>query len=118
MTAVRRSITLFAAVLALCACQEDGPNASESTGDSPRPDLLSFEKMACERDGGRWGPAQGKSVFVCYRDLADAGRGCLTADDCDGLCLARSRSCSPIEPFFGCHEVLLKGGQPATLCID
>lgn len=117
MSAVLRSLALVAALALLSACQEDGPRASTSE-EAARPDLLEEERIACLRDGGRFGPAAGKGAFVCYRDLPDAYQTCSSADDCSGLCLARSRTCSPVEPFYGCHEVLLKGGQPATQCIN
>lgn len=116
MSARFRAVTLIAVITALSSCQEDGPQASGNIGSGP--DLLAAERTACERTGGRWGLRAGDSLFVCYRETRDAGKLCRTADDCQGLCLARSRTCSPITPFLGCHEVLTDAGLPATLCVD
>ena len=111
-----RIVLVIAAAFILSACQEDGPSAS--VGAEPIPDLFALQRLACEDDGGRWGPAGGSSTFVCFRETRDANQQCRKASDCDGLCLARSRTCSPIEPFLGCHEILTEGGVPATQCIN
>ena len=116
MSALMRILTVFGLVLLLAGCQEDGPTTSSET--TPVPDLLRISGEKCERSGGRWAMAPGKAAFVCYRDMRDAGKQCRAAGDCEGLCLARSRTCSPIEPFFGCHEVLSSGGVPQTLCLE
>ena len=116
MSARYRALLSFAAILALLACQEDGPQASGNITSGP--DLLAAERTACERTGGRWGLRAGDSLFVCYRNTPDAGKLCRVATDCTGLCLARSRTCSPIKPFLGCHEVLTDAGLPATLCVN
>ena len=116
MSAVMRIMTVFGLVLLLAGCQEDGPNASGET--TPTPDLLRISGEKCEKSGGRWGMAPSKAGFVCYRDMRDAGKQCRVSSDCDGLCLARSRTCSPIEPFFGCHEVLSSRGGVQTLGLE
>ncbi len=116
MSAIRRVTTVILCCFSLIACQEDGPDVSES--ETKFPDILAIERTACERDGGRWAVAIGKSSFVCFQNLSDANKTCASANDCKGLCLARSRSCSPIEPFFGCHEVLSPSGVRQTLCIE
>ncbi len=116
MDALRRGLTVLGSVFLLASCQEDGPAASSAT--EPIPDLLASAQRSCERDGGTWGRTPGKATFVCYRNLSDAGKLCSGESDCKGLCLARSRTCSPIEPFYGCHEVLSKGGVRQTLCIE
>lgn len=116
MRAIRRGLAMLACGLLLAACQEDGPAASSET--SAIPDLLSIAAKDCERSGGNWGPAPGKAASVCYRAMRDSGKQCRAADDCSGLCLARSRTCSPVEPFYGCHEVLNREGGRQTLCIE
>ena len=116
MSALRRVSTAAVCVIALAACQEDGPNPSAS--QSAFPDLLQLQRDACEKDRGRWGLAATKASYVCYRDLRDANKTCKVESDCEGLCLARSRTCSPIEPFYGCHQVLSNSGVPQTLCIE
>lgn len=116
MSALRRILTLMVCAAALASCQEDGPNASQTQGTIP--DILSGARADCERQGGNWGLAAGKAAYVCYRQTRDANRHCTSSRDCEGMCLARSQTCSPVEPFFGCHEVLSSGGVPQTLCIE
>jgi len=102
------------AMMMLAACQTE--TVPESEGG--RPDILAENRAACEADGGRWGPALSGAVFVCYQTPRDAGQRCKTANDCETLCLARSNTCAPVDPFYGCHEVLGKRGTPSTLCIQ
>ena len=116
MSAIRRVMTVVLCGIFLVACQEDGPEVSES--ETAIPDILAVERKACERSGGRWALAIGKTSFVCYRNLSDAHTPCRSENDCEGLCLARSRTCSPVTPFFGCHEVLSPTGVRQTLCIE
>lgn len=116
MSAIRRVTTVVLCCFCLVGCQEDGQEVSES--ETAIPDILAIERTACERDGGRWALAIGQSTFVCYHNLSDANKTCSTANDCEGLCLARSRSCSPVKPFYGCHEVLSSTGVQQTLCVQ
>lgn len=116
MHAIRRGLTVFCCGFLLVACQEDGAEAS--SGAEPIPDFLATAQKQCERGGGRWGLSPGKATYVCFQSLSDSGKLCSGEDDCKGLCLARSRTCSPIEPFYGCHEVLSNGGIRQTLCIQ
>lgn len=111
-----RGLSIAIASFALVACQEDGPSGPVEM--QAFPDVFEAERTACERDGGRWAPRAGDAVYVCYRETPDAGKLCSGASDCEGLCLARSRTCSPITPFLGCHEVLTEGGGRATLCVQ
>lgn len=116
MDAIRRGLTVIGCVFLLAACQEDGPSPSVSSESVPN--LLSDAQQDCVRSGGRWALAPSKSGYACFRNLSDAGKLCSVEGDCQGLCLARSRTCSPIEPFFGCHEVLSNSGVRQTLCIE
>ena len=115
MSAIRRVLTAVLFVSVLTSCQEDGSN---TTSESIFPDLLQAEREACERKGGRWGAAPNKASQVCYQTLSDANKSCKSETDCAGLCLARSRTCSPVEPFYGCHEVLSASGLQQTVCVD
>ena len=110
---------MIAAALASCllvACEDEASETPAS--ESIFPDVMSEQRAACEADGGRWRPAANKTIFVCYRNQPDANRTCRRETDCLGFCLARSRTCSPIEPFFGCHQVLSSGGLPQTVCVE
>lgn len=104
------------AALALTACQED-ETAAASTDTGPAPTLISDVQAKCERDGGSWG-TRGDALFVCYKPTSDANRYCTASSDCENVCLARSRTCAPTDPFLGCHEVLTDGGQRATQCVN
>lgn len=107
-----RAAILVAAVMT--ACQADDLQTVE---DVPGPDRIAREKAMCEARGGRWGPG-GKGALVCYTLTKDANRSCSQQSECEGLCLARSRTCTPVTPVFGCNEILLAGGTQATLCRD
>ena len=116
MSALLRGMIVVLCLFTLAACQEDGAETAEST--SIFPDLLAEQRLQCAKDGGRWGPAPGRQTFTCFMNLTDANAPCTRETDCQGLCLARSRTCSPIKPFFGCHEVLSPTGLRQTRCIQ
>jgi hypothetical protein len=73
-------------------------------------------RTACARGGGSLRPAAAGGALVCLRDTRDAGRACSRATDCEGACLARSRTCAPFTPLFGCNEILLADGRAVTEC--
>lgn len=75
-------------------------------------------QIACEDDGGRWQRAGGSVMQTCVHTTRDGGKSCRRQSDCEGLCLARSRSCAPLRPLFGCHDILQNDGRRVTLCID
>jgi hypothetical protein len=111
-----RTLAAFVVGLALAACQVDEPDTvAPGTFD---PGLSERQRSLCEADGGRWGAGGTAGSMVCYRPTRDANQSCRADGDCEGLCLARSRTCTPVTPFFGCHEVLNSEGVPQTLCID
>ncbi|MFV0359050.1 hypothetical protein [Tropicimonas sp.] len=94
-------------------------------GKAPVPDApegtalyLDQQRAACEARGGRFSPAPGSGVLICLTIPDDANAPCVRASDCEGECLARSRSCAPIVPLYGCNEVLLENGQRAELCVE
>lgn len=116
MRAIRRGVAVLCCAVLLAACQEDGPAASSEL--APNPDLLNIAARECNSSGGSWGLAPGRAAYTCYRQTRDSGKTCSDATDCQGMCLARSHSCSPVIPFYGCHEVLNKEGGVQTLCIE
>ncbi len=116
MFAVRRSLAALFVLVAVVACDEDSPDTAES--QSIFPDITKTESEACERSGGSWGKAANGQSFVCYRNLPDANQICQTSRDCAGICLARSRTCSPVTPFYGCHEVISQAGVTQTVCLE
>lgn len=90
------------------------PSSPAPQGESP---LLAQQRAACAREGGRLQSLTGGNVS-CIRQTRDAGQACTGAGACEGACLARSGTCAPITPLFGCHEVLLAPGSTVTQCVE
>lgn len=80
--------------------------------------VLGPEELACQKSGGQWSVAGKAGGMTCIRTLRDAGKSCRKKSDCEGDCLARSNTCAPISPLFGCNEILQDNGAMVTLCID
>lgn len=78
----------------------------------------SKEELACEKQGGNWAKAGKSSGRTCLKPTRDAGKQCRKQGDCTSVCLARSGTCAPVKPLFGCNEILQKDGSRVTLCID
>jgi len=83
------------------------------------PPALAAAAAACARTGGRLGPrGAGNASYACFSTPRDAGKSCSKAGDCSSACLARSLTCAPLQPLFGCHEVLTDRGQRVTQCLE
>ncbi|MFD0978320.1 hypothetical protein [Tropicimonas aquimaris] len=112
-----RHFLLLACLLALAACLPErsppGPQAAPGT-----PEFFQEQKASCEARGGQFGKAPGGATSVCFITTRDANETCSQNSDCEGMCLARSRTCTPVVPMFGCNEVLLDGGIRAEICLD
>lgn len=93
------------------------PAAEPAPEPPPEPPLLAQQRRLCERAGGRLGQ-RAPGIYACLHQTGDAGRSCNAARDCEGLCLARSGTCAPFTPLFGCHEVFTLPGRRETLCTD
>ena len=114
MPAAARLI-LICCMFFLAACQEDAPVTTD--GDRTLSSLVTEAQSDCNREGGTWGK-RGNALYTCYLPTSDANEFCSAATDCESLCLARSRTCAPITPFLGCHEVLTDSGTRATQCVN
>lgn len=79
---------------------------------------ITEEQAICERQGGRWGKAGKSNGRTCIKRTRDGGKQCRKESDCDGVCLARSGTCAPSKPLFGCNEILQNDGRRVTLCVD
>lgn len=79
---------------------------------------LSPQEADCRAKGGRWGKAGKLVAMTCYIPAKDAGKSCSRQSDCSSQCLARSKTCAPIWPIFGCSDVLQNDGSMVKLCID
>jgi hypothetical protein len=100
--------------MAVAAPQIGNPAPSGPAAESP---LLAQQRAACAREGGRM-TSLPSGLVSCIRQTRDAGRTCTGARDCEGVCLARTGTCAPIAPLYGCHEVLLAPGSRVTQCLD
>ena len=97
-----------------------------ATVPAPQPDLAaevpeppkSEQQIACERKKGRWSSTGRGNLRVCVFTTRDGGKQCTRESQCDGVCLARSGTCSPVKPLLGCNEILQDNGARATLCIE
>lgn len=110
---VRRAVLGTALLLALAGCRED-TDRLPPVGE----DRVAAEEIACVAGGGRWGTGPTPGVMVCYRTTDDGGEACKAAGDCEGFCLARSQTCAPVTPLYGCNDVLGVGGAPSTVCVE
>lgn len=99
------------------AAAEAGEAATEDPAAAPAP--RSRAEIACERRGGLWSRViPGSDARACVFRTRDSGRRCDAGTDCQGDCLARSGTCSPVAPLFGCHEILDDTGRRMTQCIE
>jgi hypothetical protein len=111
-------IVAFALILGLSACQkeENAPLDSGLAGYDPH--MVENQRNECVERGGQFGAGGLTGTFVCYEETDDAKKSCRAASDCDGVCLARSGTCSPIKPLFGCNDVFTNSGLKTTVCIN
>jgi hypothetical protein len=101
----------------------EAPPPEETATPEAAPDVPQAAKsdaqVRCERGGGKFVLlGSGNDLRACVKMTRDSGKRCDEKRDCQGQCLARSRTCSPVDPLFGCNEVLQNGGQAVTLCLN
>ncbi|MGB3280019.1 MAG: hypothetical protein WBA92_12565 [Pseudorhodobacter sp.] len=96
---------ILAVVLASCMPNEDQPQ-----------DKGELVAQSCEAAGGI--VTAGLAGPVCAQVTKDAGKACRANSQCEGFCLAESKTCTPHSPYFGCFEVLEAVGASAMLCVD
>ena len=92
------------------------PEPAKAEAPVPSPPA-SPEEAACRQEGGSWSKV-GKGGRACLKATRDSGKSCSSGTQCEGLCLARSGTCAPLKPMFGCNEIFQDDGQRVTLCID
>lgn len=86
----------------------------EATPVTPKSEM----QLACEKKRGKWSGIGKGDARACVFQTKDAGKQCDRESQCDGVCLARSGTCSPYKPLFGCNEILQDNGARVTLCLD
>jgi len=99
------------------AAEPAAPEPLASVPEDP-PAPKSADQVLCEKTGGQWAVAGKSGAFSCIKPTRDGGKSCTKKGDCQGMCLARSGTCAPFMPLFGCNEILEKDGRRVTLCID
>jgi hypothetical protein len=103
------------------AAAEVSPEAAQPAQPAaePAPPVVkSPAEIACEKLGGRLVRVGTGLATACQRVMRDAGKSCRRKSDCEGECLARSGTCAPLAPLFGCNDVLQDDGRQVSLCID
>ena len=101
------------------ATAQAGLTTDAAVAESVAPTVIkTAAHLACERRGGRWSVAGGGSAAFCQMPTRDAGKSCRSASDCTGYCLEKSRTCSPVTPMLGCHDILNETGRMLTQCIN
>lgn len=106
-----------------------GPIGAESPPDTAAPQAIapaptapakpkSVAHLACEKKGGKFVPLGKSGALTCQTPTRDGGKQCRKESDCEGLCLARSRTCAPAKPLFGCQSILQEDGVQVDLCLD
>lgn len=100
------------------------PPAAEAASPAPPAEPaavaapLTPEARACQRRGGTLTRVGRSGLTACVTPTRDSGKQCRRATDCEGECLARSGSCAPVTPLFGCNEVLQADGRRFTQCLQ
>ncbi|WP_151717212.1 hypothetical protein [Gemmobacter serpentinus] len=105
--------------------KSDAATAEATAPEAPAPEEeaapaapKSPMQLACEKSRGTWRDTGGKGIKSCVFSTRDGGKSCRRESDCDGACLARSGTCAPLKPLFGCNDILQADGRQVTLCID
>jgi hypothetical protein len=103
----------------------EATTAAETPEPAPKPDLAetpvtpkSERQLACEKKKGRWSKIGKGQARACVFQTKDAGKRCERESQCDSVCLARSGTCAPFKPMYGCNEILQDNGMRVTLCLD
>ena len=89
------------------------PEAAEEAAP-PKSD----DQLACEKKRGKWSKVGKGELYACVYQTRDSGKRCERESQCEGACLARSGTCAPFKPLYGCNDILQDDGQRVTLCID
>lgn len=117
---IRAKVLLAVALVAttaLAACQQEDNTVLEPGANAPG--ALDAARAACAEAGGTFEPAPGGGgVELCVRTTEDGNQPCASANECEGFCLARSRTCAPVTPLLGCNDILQSNGTEATVCVN
>ncbi len=105
--------------------EDTAETTAEATEPAPKPDLTdipvtpkSEKQLACEKKKGRWAKIGKGDARACVFQTKDSGKRCERESQCESVCLARSGTCAPFKPMYGCNEILQDNGARVTLCLD
>ena len=97
---------------------EDVPETAAKLPPKPeKPDQNAAARLACTKKKGRLAKTPA-GFFVCVTETGQGQKSCSSANDCKGVCLARSGTCAPFTPLIGCNEIITAQGGMSTVCID
>lgn len=101
--------------------QEEAAPAEAPPAPAVAPPVPEAQKspaqLACEKRKGVWSKT-GTGLHGCVTFTKDNGKRCTRAGQCESQCLARSGTCAPFAPLFGCNEVLDDIGRRMTQCLQ
>ena len=79
--------------------------------------LTDASRAKCLKEGGT--PQRiGWSGEVCMRFTPDVGKSCSDSAQCEGVCIAETKSCSKTEIVFGCYTELRNGKAVEGPCLE
>lgn len=118
------ALAALALLVAVSGCQIGQTTRLEPVGEAN----VDVQHAACLRKGGDFRKTgeymkagdhrTARGGFFCLETTADDGKSCTRASQCESACLARSQSCAPLKPLFGCNEVLTETGIRVTQCLE
>lgn len=112
-----RPLVVLITLIGLAACQTE-PEAPDYGLQGFNPNAEEQQREVCLKSGGDFRAAGLGARMICFTTPRDAGQACTKATDCDSACLARSRTCAPVQPLIGCNAILDNAGREVTLCVD
>lgn len=99
---ILRAVCAALVLVFVTACWAEEPK--------PRPSV-----ETCEENGGTL--VNGLVGPICTMPEPDAGAACRDSSECSGVCLADTRTCSPLRPMVGCFSYLDQG-ETFEICVD
>ena len=106
------------AKIAEAKAKVEKPAEVKAAEPEPAPPPQTAEELACAATGGVLSAAGDSGAKACVKRTRDSGKSCTRESQCEGYCLARSGTCAPITPMFGCNDILQDDGRQVTLCIE
>ncbi len=84
---------------------------------APVPAALTGQAEQCTKQKGRFVQRGEGGTYTCVTPTRDANKRCDDSSDCDGICFAKSRTCAPVTPLFGCYDAL-ENGRVVNICTE